>query len=376
MANIKIGTKVCNNCVHWRCDEGRYGYDKRACKNNDVCTPANRAECAVSHGWKDAVESCQCFEHIREIRNPGEAFVRSLGYDLYTGGKLDGTQIGGAEEPESASSSDDDELSAAESELLEHAREMEAKKAAFKALLELARDGNTEATFKVAQCYENGYGRAADMDKAVYWYKRAAEQGQTDAMLWLGTHFLEDGSLDEKAAFKWFSAASEKGDLDARYMAGNMMFRGQGVAKNVDEAIRIVRSAAVEGHEHAKEWLEALDEKCNEVESELLKAMIEMAEDGDAESQIELVEKYLDGDDLYEVEQDRAEAARWCRIVIDNNEADSDQKGVAAFTLGRILAEGTGVEEDCDEALEYFAMAAEYGNEEAQEVLAGLKRRL
>ena len=77
MATVKIGTRVCNNCVHWQCDKGRYGYDERVFKNNDVWTPANCAECDVSHVWKDATDTCPCFEHMPEKRNPGEAFLRS-----------------------------------------------------------------------------------------------------------------------------------------------------------------------------------------------------------------------------------------------------------------------------------------------------------
>lgn len=37
--------------------------------------------------------------------------------------------------------------------------------------------GNPETQYKIATCYESGIGVKKDLDKALYWYQQAAEQG-------------------------------------------------------------------------------------------------------------------------------------------------------------------------------------------------------
>jgi TPR repeat protein len=34
----------------------------------------------------------------------------------------------------------------------------------------------------LAECYEKGYGTSIDMDKAIYWYEKAARQGYREAI--------------------------------------------------------------------------------------------------------------------------------------------------------------------------------------------------
>lgn len=53
--------------------------------------------------------------------------------------------------------------------------------------LNLAREGNTEAQYKLGSCYELGLqGVSKQYQNAFYWYKRAAEQGHTNAQYRLG----------------------------------------------------------------------------------------------------------------------------------------------------------------------------------------------
>ena len=44
-----------------------------------------------------------------------------------------------------------------------------------------AEQGNAKAQFKLGNCYYNGEGVEKDLDKAIYWYEKSAEQGNEDA---------------------------------------------------------------------------------------------------------------------------------------------------------------------------------------------------
>lgn len=45
--------------------------------------------------------------------------------------------------------------------------------------------GNIEAQFFLARCCEEGVGTERDYSKAKYWYIRAAERGNKQALRWL-----------------------------------------------------------------------------------------------------------------------------------------------------------------------------------------------
>lgn len=85
--------------------------------------------------------------------------------------------------------------------------------------LNLAREGNTEAQYKLGSCYELGLqGVSKQYQNAFYWYKRAAEQGHTNA----------------------------------QYRLGFCYEYGIGVAKNFDYAVSWYRKAARNGNKAAE----------------------------------------------------------------------------------------------------------------------------
>ena len=67
-------------------------------------------------------------------------------------------------------------------------------------------------------CYNYGFGVTQDMQKAVEWYTKAAEQGLAAAQYNLGV-FYEKGYCVEKdlqKAIEWYTKAAEQGDEDAQ----------------------------------------------------------------------------------------------------------------------------------------------------------------
>lgn len=90
-------------------------------------------------------------------------------------------------------------------------------------ILALARKGNRDAQYRVAMLYQYGQGTLDhDMEKAVVWYRKAAEQGHPKALFALGKLYLS----------------------------------GQGVRPDFDEAKRWVLRSAENGSQAAKDWLD------------------------------------------------------------------------------------------------------------------------
>jgi hypothetical protein len=79
------------------------------------------------------------------------------------------------------------------------------------------------------------HGRYA---QAALWYRKAAEQGDTDAEYSLGMMY-EDGQgvpQDDTQAAAWLRKAAEQGDADAQWSLGGLYLHGQGVPRSYAEA--------------------------------------------------------------------------------------------------------------------------------------------
>ena len=74
-------------------------------------------------------------------------------------------------------------------------------------------------TVTLAICYYNGTGVEKDEQKAVEWYKKAAEQGYASAQFNLAVCY-ENGTgveKDEQEAVEWYKKAAEQGYASAQF---------------------------------------------------------------------------------------------------------------------------------------------------------------
>ena len=86
--------------------------------------------------------------------------------------------------------------------------------AAMTVLMPLAEQGNPEAQCVIANLYHLGLGVAVNIDTAIKWYRKSAEQGYGVASNNLGSIFLAGdygGSPDCEEAKKWYQKAREQG---------------------------------------------------------------------------------------------------------------------------------------------------------------------
>ena len=66
---------------------------------------------------------------------------------------------------------------------------------------------------------------------------------------------------NDAEAVKWYRKAAEQGHTQAQFYLGNMYDKGRGVSEDKAEALNWWRKAAEQGHEDAKLWLEELEAK-------------------------------------------------------------------------------------------------------------------
>lgn len=111
-------------------------------------------------------------------------------------------------------------------------------------------------TLKAQDSHKLGrkYQRAGDYGKAVYWYKKAAEQGHVYAQYDLAVmyHDGEGVNWNYCEAFRLFRESAAQGYSRAQYRLGNMYFNGEFVRKNYREALKWYRKAAEQGHIQAQ----------------------------------------------------------------------------------------------------------------------------
>lgn len=116
----------------------------------------------------------------------------------------------------------------------------------FKNDLAKAENGDVEAMLYVAQCLINGSGCDKDQDAGVDWYKKAAEQGNSWAMLQLGCYYEYRDACE---AVKWFKKA----------MSGNgSEYIVKTSEERSDNIIQSLQNKADNGDEQAKEELDKI----------------------------------------------------------------------------------------------------------------------
>lgn len=125
----------------------------------------------------------------------------------------------------------------------------------FKETLPKAEAGDVKAQFEIARMFETGDGTKVDMQKAVNWYMKAADQGYGDAQYQIAWMYANGIGLrqDYAAAAKWYRLASTfHNHTDAQFRLGELYFNGRGVEHDYGKAIQYYTQAASKGHAAAQ----------------------------------------------------------------------------------------------------------------------------
>jgi TPR repeat protein len=146
-----------------------------------------------------------------------------------------------------------------------------------------ANQGDADSQFNLAFLYHRGVEIPQDFRYAVYWYKKAAEQGHVNAQYSLGSLYRysydKEVPRDYKQAVYWLTKAAEQGHADAQYGLGYMNDYGDEIPQDYKQAFFWYTKAAEKGHyfakEHRDEMLEKMSQSQNEEVQKLSKELYE-----------------------------------------------------------------------------------------------------
>jgi TPR repeat protein len=109
--------------------------------------------------------------------------------------------------------------------------------------------GDTKAQLRLGLAYEFGDGVEKNVDKAMHWYRSAADRGDPVAQTDLG-YFYETGAngpKDPVEAAKWYMRAALSGFTRAKFNLGVLYLVGAGVQRSSAEAAHWIGEAADDG---------------------------------------------------------------------------------------------------------------------------------
>lgn len=124
----------------------------------------------------------------------------------------------------------------------------------------LAKADNSQAEFWLGRMYENGLGVDRNVQKAVGYYRKAANAGWEDAKLRLGEIYLKGNEKlqDYGKARKWLERAALDGSTRAQRDLGKLYAKGRGVHKDPVWAYVWYEFAAKQGDYDAQQLRDGL----------------------------------------------------------------------------------------------------------------------
>lgn len=112
-----------------------------------------------------------------------------------------------------------------------------------------AENNNTDAQFLVGAMYLKAEGVVKDYKQVMYWHTKAAELGNAEAQTSVGRMYRDGLGVEQnnKQAVYWFIKAANQGEVDAQKSLGVMYLRGDGLVQDNQQALSWFSKAAEQG---------------------------------------------------------------------------------------------------------------------------------
>lgn len=237
-------------------------------------------------------------------------------------------------------------------------------------LWEASMYGHVDAPWELSLMYEYGIGVNQSMDEALDLLELASDGGSRDAMLYLGRLYKAGRGVEQNVgkALDLFELVLESGTPEAAHEMAEIYFFGLGdVEPNTTKAIELYQRAVDCGDSEGLYNLARVYSDGTHVSRDASKAMelLERAilqNNGSAILFLATMYNYghRGGDALgcvqgsHLVSQDESKAVELYQRALQK----SEKWAVAAFALGKMYAQGRGVELDVGKAEDLFSLAA------------------
>lgn len=213
-----------------------------------------------------------------------------------------------------------------------------------------AEQGHAGAQYMLAMLYDDCYwlDYAERKAKVEFWYQQAAENGHARAQLAWGR--LQP--RDRRAV--WYRKAAEQDDDDAMFALANCYVQGEGVGQDWAQAYQWMKKAAEKSHFKATEW-------CTEYEKGL--RLEAQAESGDIKVLLALAKYYLHNETGVRKQEQAA-------ALLEKVAASGDVDGLCA--LGEAYEADYSNKQRREQAFACYLKAAQQGHARAQYKLSRL----
>ena len=205
-----------------------------------------------------------------------------------------------------------------------------------------------------------------DLKKAISWYKKAAELGNSTAMVNLGNIYEDQGAPRE--AFEWYRDAADAGDDKGRYNMARLFFHGEGVSQDYGWAYRLFSDLYERDFPGVCLYMGLYAEK-GLLEKQDYEAAVKYyeqgIEEGDKYCPVNLGRMYCEG---IGVPVDLKKGFELYKLGWKRGDA------LAATNIGYCYEVGQGIRKNRKKAADYYVCAAEMGEENAAEALKRLEK--
>lgn len=239
----------------------------------------------------------------------------------------------------------------------------EHQQAALTAVLERA----AEADFSTAQFLVADQLRTSNPQTALEWYSKAAEAGNSDAMVQVGQMLASGRGVPAPRlpeAAEWFSKAADLGNAKARFLLAECYYYSKGVTRDPKRAVALLRAAADQGDAGAMNMLGDLSARgvpgvLGIDRSEAKELFERAAAAGHVDAQANLGALYMSGGPGFAADQAKA-------VEIFRDGAEAKAHPGCMFFLAVSYEEGLGgLEKDPALAKEWYLKAAAAGHPKA-----------
>lgn len=131
---------------------------------------------------------------------------------------------------------------------------------ALKAYGRSAKNGNSEAQYRIGMIFLEGEGLNANPQDAAYWFRKAAQNGHAPSQFAIGECFMNGTGVqqDTRMAAEWFWRAAEQGHPEAALYVARMYRDGVGMKQDTARARKYFKKAVAAGVTEAESELNAL----------------------------------------------------------------------------------------------------------------------
>lgn len=117
-------------------------------------------------------------------------------------------------------------------------------------LIKNAQSGDSEAQYRLGECYYYGNGIEQDYKKAVEWYEKSAEQGYAKAQNNLGFCYGKGYGVEKnlEKEVEWYIKSAEQGNSIAQRNLGKCYYYGNGIEKDIEKARILWEKSSQQGY--------------------------------------------------------------------------------------------------------------------------------